>query len=117
MMGTQTTFEVSTSIRRGVPVVSVRGEIDVATAPRLRDELASTPGLGVDLCVVDLSAVTFLDSTALGVLVSAAQMCQEAGGELRLVVTAPHIYKVFTITGLDGVFAIHADIDQALLRA
>jgi anti-sigma B factor antagonist len=116
MMQTEADFEISGDTGDGVVVLAVRGEIDVATAPRLREQLTTVAGSGAQLCVVDMSAVTFVDSTALGVLVSAAQACREAGGEFRLVATEPHVRKVFTITGLDDVFAIYAGTDEALAR-
>ena len=56
--------------------------------------------------VLDLLAVTFLDSTALGVLVGALKRCRELGGELHVVVTDPRIMKIFEITGLTKVFPI-----------
>jgi len=63
--------------------------------------------------VVDLLGVTFLDSTALGVLVGALKRCREAGGDLRLVIAEPRILKVFEITGLTEVFTITPTIDEA----
>lgn len=116
MMGSDTDFDIRQEAEDGVFVVAVRGEIDVATAPQLREKLASVAGTGTHLCVVDLSATTFVDSTALGVLVGAAQACRDAGGDLRLVVTDPHISKVFSITGLDDVLSIYADAGQASAR-
>ena len=62
--------------------------------------------------VVDLSAVSFLDSTGLGVLVQALNESTEAGGSLRLVVTDPNVLKVFEVTALDDVFGIHGSRDQ-----
>ncbi len=97
----------------GVPVVSVVGEIDVATAPRLREHLRDRMDAGSSTVVVDLLDVTFMDSTALGVLVGAVKRCHEAGGELRLVVDQPRILKLFEITGLTDVFSIHSTPEAA----
>ena len=115
MTTTDADFDVTQRTKDVVLVVTVRGEIDVASAPRLREAL-SVAGAGTDLCIVDLSAVTFVDSTALGVLIEAAQACRSAGRDLRLVVTDPHIAKVFAITGLDDVFSIYADGAAAAVR-
>ena len=114
--GIRSDFAVSDSLEGGVPVVTVRGEIDVATAPQLRDRLMAASETNPPLSVVDLSAVTFLDSTALGVLVGAVTQRRDAGGDIRLVVTEPHVTKVFSITGLDAVFSIYPDLDRALSR-
>jgi anti-sigma B factor antagonist len=97
-----------------VCVLRVSGEIDVATAPRLRQRLVTLADEGTRVVVVDLSAVSFVDSTALGVLVSGAKRLRGDGGDLRLVVTEPHIAKVFAITGLDDVFALYASAEQAI---
>ena len=113
-MTTEVNFEVSTTDERGVPVVAVRGEVDVATAPDLHAQLLGLAGRGTTLAVVDLTDVTFVDSTALGVLVSAAKEFRSGGGDLRLVVTEPHLAKVFTITGLDEVFAIYPTAGEAV---
>jgi anti-sigma B factor antagonist len=89
-----------------VPVVAVGGEIDVATAPQLRECLHRIVAQGNATVVVDLLDVTFLDSTALGVLVGALKRCRELGGDLHVVVTDPRIMKIFEITGLTKVFPI-----------
>jgi anti-sigma B factor antagonist len=97
----------------GVPVLSVRGEIDVATAPELREHLDTLLAGGTTTVVVDLSAVTFMDSIALGVLVGAVNRCRQAGGDLPLVLSEPRIMKVFDITGLSEVFAISDSLEDA----
>jgi anti-sigma B factor antagonist len=94
------------------PVIAVSGEIDVATAPQLRECLHSVIAVGKSTVVLDLLDVTFLDSTALGVMVGALKRCRELGGDLHVVVADPRIMKIFEITGLSNVFTI-ADSLQA----
>jgi anti-sigma B factor antagonist len=89
-----------------VPVIAVSGEIDVATAPQLRETLQGVISRGKKTIVLDLLGVTFLDSTALGVLVGALKRCRDAGGDLQVVVAEPRILKIFEITGLTSVFTI-----------
>ncbi len=95
-------------------VVDVTGEIDVYTAPVLREELASLIDAEHTDLVVDLSQVAFMDSTGLGVLVGALKKVRTLGGDLRLVISQDKILKVFRITALTQVFTIHATIDEAL---
>lgn len=107
-------FKIDDEVVDGVPVVSASGEIDVATAPPLRDRLQALTTSGKSTVVVDLLGVTFLDSTALGVLVGALKRCREAGGDLPLVIDEPRILKVFEITGLTGVFPIFESVRDAV---
>lgn len=109
------TFDVEVSPRNGIPVVAVAGEVDVATAPTLRDRLQAQLTEGYTTIVVDLLGVTFLDSTALGVLVGVLKRCRDAGGDLRLVVTEPRVLKVLEITGLHDVFSISDTVERGVL--
>ena len=89
----------------GAPVVELTGELDAFVAPALRarlDEAIDAAGPG--LVIVDLSQVTFLDSTALGTLVGALRRMRERGGELRVVLPPPPALRIFELTGLDAVF-------------
>lgn len=101
--------------RRGAvaPVIAVRGEVDVATAPQLREHLQRVIADGSSTVVLDLLGVTFLDSTALGVVVGAHKRCRELGGELRVVVADPRLVKIFEITGLTGVLTITDSLHAA----
>ena len=64
--------------------------------------------------VVDLLGVTFMDSTALGVLISALKRCRDLGGTMRIVVSDPRVLKVFEITGLTELFSIFPTVDRAV---
>ncbi len=97
-----------------VPVVAVTGEVDVYSAPALKDSLTGLLKGGAHSVVVDLTDVAFLDSTGLGALVEARAATSDAGGALPLVCTQERILKLFKITGLDGVFAIHPTVDEAI---
>ena len=96
-----------------VPVVAVSGEVDVYAAPALRDGLTELLQNGSSV-VVDLTEVGFLDSTGLGALVAARTAASEQGAVLPLVCTHQRILKLFTITGLDGVFRIYPTVDEAI---
>ena len=92
-----------------LPTLVVEGELDLAVAPWLRDQLDALYVGGAASVVVDLSAATFLDSTALGVLVSALNRSRDRGGVVHLIVQEPQILRVLTITGLEEEFALHKD--------
>jgi len=110
-------LDLETEKRGGTSIVSLRGEIDVYTAPRLRQALIDLVEEGATDIVVDLSAIDFLDSTGLGVLVGGLKRVKSNEGELKLVVTQDRIMKIFDITGLSKVFPIFATLDEALAGA
>ncbi|MGH9155572.1 MAG: STAS domain-containing protein [Acidimicrobiales bacterium] len=95
-------------------VLAVRGEVDVYTAPRLRERLVELVNQGKRMIVIDLEGVEFLDSTGLGVLVGGLKRLRTNDGELSLVCTQHRILRVFEITGLTKVFTIHTSVDDAV---
>jgi anti-sigma B factor antagonist len=95
-------------------VVVVGGEIDVYTAPKLREQLIDLVSSGQYHLVVDMEGVEFLDSTGLGVLVGGLKRVRAHEGSLRLVCTQERILKIFRITGLTKVFPIHTSVEEAV---
>ena len=98
----------------GIEVVTVEGEIDIHTAPRLRELLIDLVSKNNYQLVVNMEKVEFLDSTGLGVLVGGLNRVRAHGGSLDLVCTRERILKIFRITGLTKVFGIHETVDQAI---
>ena len=94
-------------------VLAVKGEVDVYSAPRLREKLVELVSQGHRQIVVDLEGVDFLDSTGLGVLVGGLKRLRSHDGDLSLVCTQARILKVFEITGLTRVFSIASTVDEA----
>ena len=95
-------------------VVAAGGELDLYTAERLREKLADALELGGRRVLVDLTGVSFLDSTALGVLVGAAEALRSSGGQMVLVADDPRVTRVIEITGLGRVFRIEASLAEAV---
>lgn len=106
-------FALRSSERDGCAVVAVEGEVDLATAPRLREALSDAVATGHLRLVVDLTATEFLDSTGLGALVTGLKRVRAKGGEMRVVCTSARVCKVFEITGIDKVLPIFASVDEA----
>ena len=98
----------------GIKVVTVEGEIDIYTAPRLRELLIDLASKGSYQLIVDLEKVGFLDSTGLGVLVGGLKRVRPHDGWLDLACTQERILKIFKITGLTKVFGIYQSVDQAI---
>ena len=98
-------------------VIEAVGEIDVYTAPQLREQFLALVNAGEHHLILDLEKVEFVDSTGLGVLVGALKRVRRHEGSLRLVCTRENIIKVFRITGLTAVFPFYADVAEAAAGA
>ena len=98
----------------GIEVIDVEGEIDIYTAPRLRELLIDLTSTSNYQLIVNLEKVGFLDSTGLGVLVGGLNRVRPHDGSLHLVCTRERILNIFKITGLTKVFGIHETVDEAI---
>jgi anti-sigma B factor antagonist len=109
-------MELGIEVRReaNVCVMTLTGEVDVYTAPRLKERLAEEVDGGCEHIVVDLAGVEFMDSSGLGALVSGLRRIKERDGTIRLASARDAIVKVFRITGLDKVFPMFEQVDDAL---
>jgi anti-sigma B factor antagonist len=94
-------------------VLSVEGDLDLASAPSLKWALADLQSNGRRHVVVDLSRVSFIDSTALGVLVG-AQRAMDSGVRLAVACADENVLRIFELTGLDGMFEIVPTLEEAL---
>ena len=105
-------LRLRTQERDGAVIVDVRGEVELHSAPQLREELHRV--CAGDACVVvDLSGVTFIDSTGLGVLIGGLKRARE-NGSLSLVCPQSRVRRVFEITGLTQVFTFFDELDEAV---
>ncbi len=107
-------LKLSHYAKDGIEVIDAQGEIDIYTAPRLRELLIALVSKGDYQLVVNLDKVGFLDSTGLGVLVGGLRRVRAHDGSLDLVCTQQRILKIFRITGLTEVFGIYETVDQAI---
>jgi anti-sigma B factor antagonist len=98
----------------GWTIVSLHGELDVASAPSLRERLIDLVSQGSNNLILDLEGLDFLDSTGLGVIISALKRTRTNGGDLRLVCTQSRIHRLFEITALDQAFPLHPSHDAAI---
>lgn len=105
---------MSTTEQDGRTIVTVAGELDVHTAPQLDAQLSPLTRTAEPSIIVDLTDVKFIDSTGLGILVTALKHVRENEGKLNVVVTTPRVLRVFALTGLDVVIPLHATLEEAL---
>jgi anti-sigma B factor antagonist len=94
-------LEIETEVDDGLARVALKGELDLSTVNKVEEELESLEAGGAKLIVLDLSRLTFLDSTGLRCLVTADQRARDAGRRLVLVRGPDAVQRVFTITRLE----------------
>ena len=100
----------------GTTVLAVEGELDLATAPRLKRPLTEVAGERHNRVIVDLTNLTFIDSTALRMLVDANKL-RPQGEPLVVVCANSKVLRIFKISGLEASFQMFSSLDEALGRA
>lgn len=94
-------------------VVSVTGEVDLATAPSLRRAFEDA-GDSSDAVLADLSGVSFMDSTGLRVLIAAHQGLEAAGGKFAVVPGDGAVARLLDITGVDNHIVVYENVSEAV---
>jgi anti-sigma B factor antagonist len=97
-----------------VVVVSVAGELDMATAPQLQDQVTDLLDKGHSRLVFDLANVSFCDSTGLSVFVRTKNSCDEAGGIVRLAAPQRGVLRILEVSGLVEVLPTYSTVDEAV---
>ena len=93
-------------------VIKLKGEVDIYTAPSLREAIVQALERGRRRVAVDLDEVDFLDSTGLGVLVGGLKRVKNHEGELGVICSQEKIVRIFRITGLTKVFKMYKSVDE-----
>jgi anti-sigma B factor antagonist len=101
-------------LENGAPVVSVMGEVDLATVLAFEQTLLGATEDGTGEIIVDLTACSFLDSRALGALIATRARLKQSNRRLALVMTNPNVMKIFRITQFDALFEIHPTLAAAV---
>ncbi len=112
-MAAQPRFTCSATQSGEHAVVSMSGELDLSTAPQLRGTVVDLIDTGVRHVVFDLSGVSFLDSTALGMLLRSFERIRTVGGRMAVVLGDPSVRRVFKLTQLDEVLPLYDSLAQA----
>jgi anti-sigma B factor antagonist len=96
-----------------IALVSLSGELDLYVERELRDALEAAELIGVPTVVVDLSGVSFMDSTVCGILVAEARRRRGAEGELVLVSNGTRTSRVLKVAGIDQIVSVHPTLHGA----
>jgi anti-sigma B factor antagonist len=113
------TARLETEVRQSevCPVLAVKGEIDVYTAPLFKQAVAGLVTDGTKHLIIDMNGVTYMDSSGFGTLLGATKRLRPEGGALHLVGARPTVERMLHLTRLDTVIEMHPTLDQALQAA
>jgi len=107
--------EFATDVRdNGVAVIRSEGRLNMATAPELRSVVSDCVTAGHSRIVVDLSAITFMDSSGLGALIGGLKTARQAEGDLRIAAPTEQVATVLGLTNLDRVLRPFPTIEDAI---
>lgn len=109
-------MDVSVSSDRGAPVVAIKGEVDLYSAPQVRDAILGAAEQRPRALLVDLSGVSYMDSSGVATLVEGLQRSRGYGGRFLLFGLEPAIREVFRFARLEQVFEICETAEEALGR-
>jgi anti-sigma B factor antagonist len=105
------TFTVRREHRNALPVLRIRGEVDLCTAPRLQEAVLAALSTGARSLAIDLSRVDFMDSTGLHVLLNAKKRTAARGGDVYVLGADQRILRLFQLVGLEKVFHLCREAD------
>ena len=107
-------LEMETSANGDWMVLTVGGEVDLNTAPQLKERINGLIAQGNSNLVVDLDGVEFMDSTGLSALVSGLMRTSESGGGMAVVCNRPQVLRLLALTGLDQVLTVYGSVAEAV---
>lgn len=108
-------FEVSIDERsESYSVVAVHGEVDLHTAPKVQYAI-ERGSEGVEVVILDVSEIAFMDSTALSTLMRARESLEEKGASLRLTTPSKAVERIFAVTGFEDYFDIYPSKEAAIV--
>lgn len=106
-------FLLEAAVHGDAWVIAIDGELDIATAPQLRDALGDAIRYGREHVVVDLSGVVFVDSMGLAALLNGLRRLTRADARLSIVATHPDVLRTFRLTRLDTTFSLYDSVTAA----
>jgi anti-anti-sigma factor len=114
-MDEPTHLHIGASAVTGVVVITLAGELDLASAPALGDAIDHATASGAELVIVDLRGLEFIDSTGISVLVKAHQAAAQSDSRFAIVKGSPQIERILSLTGLDEQLTL-LDAPEELLQ-
>lgn len=107
-------MEITERLEGEIPVVSIKGDVDLESSPKLRAFLKPKSAEKCPRLLLDFTEVGYIDSSGLATLIEYFQAVQSFGGKLALASLSPRVRNVFEIVRLEQIFSLHPDVDTAL---
>ncbi|MDZ7262627.1 MAG: STAS domain-containing protein [candidate division KSB1 bacterium] len=107
-------LEIVTRTQDKVAIIEIKGEVDLYSSPEVRKAILSFTKIKAPALIVDLSRVSYMDSSGVATLVEGLQLTGEYGGQFKLVSPGPTVREVFELSRLDRIFDIYSNLSQAL---
>ena len=107
-------MQITERTEDNIPVVSITGDIDLETSPKLRDFLKPKSAKKTPCLLLDFSGVNYIDSSGLATLIEYFQAVQGYKGKLALASLSPRVKNVFEIVRLEQIFSLYPDVPSAL---
>jgi anti-sigma B factor antagonist len=108
-------MQISERTEDNIPIISIVGDIDLETSPKLREFLKPKSSQKTPCLLLDFGGVNYIDSSGLATLIEYFQSVQGFGGKLALAALSPRVKNVFEIVRLEQIFSLHSDIPSALI--
>jgi anti-sigma B factor antagonist len=107
-------MQITEKTEESIPIVSITGDIDLESSPKLREFLKPKASQKTPRLLLDFTGVNYIDSSGLATLIEYFQSVQGFGGKLGLACLSPRVKNVFEIVRLEQIFALYPDIPSAL---
>jgi anti-sigma B factor antagonist len=110
----QTPFDATEEVVSGAWVITIVGELDIATSPRVRELLSEAARDAERPLVIDLTGCDFVDSTGLATLLHGAKPAQNGESNVALVCVGGEVRKLLELTAIDRTIPVHESLDSAI---
>lgn len=107
-------MELTTENQDGVLIIAIRGEVDLYNTKQLSDKLDEAHNEGVTQVVLEVSRVSYIDSTGIGAMIKGKKIMKSAGGDMKFAGVQESIREVFARTKLDSVFSYYDSVAAAV---
>lgn len=109
-----TNFDIIEKKNSEITILKVVGELDALVAPKLKEKISKEMENGTKYFIIDFEELVHINSLAMGILRGKLKLVKDMGGDIKLVKLNDHIREIFEMIGLDEIFEIYNDEQEAV---